>query len=416
MDIERPDLARKGKKKRTIMIALGVLAIISASAFTFTIEAPLPTVSEKEIWTGKAERGTMVRNVRGSGHLVPSSMRWIASSASGRVEEVFIHAGTPVDADTLIIRMSNPELIQEHQQAQFDLEQAEAELCSAQVELQSDLLAQRCNVVTLRENSEMADLDARIQEELFADELTPGLNRERALLHAKHSKTRLEMEEQRLQFMESSTTHQLASITTRVKRARAYAELLSNQVAALEIRAGFCGVLQQMDLEPGMNVSQGQLIAQVADMETLKAELSIQQALAWELKPGLNVEVDTITSGKVMGRLERINPNVERGMVLAEVTILGPLPEGCRAQQSVQGLIEIERIDDTVFIPRPSAVTANSKAWLFKMAGSRAVKVPVSLGRSSASTIEILNGLAPGDTVILSDTSRWKDKNALMID
>jgi len=417
MDIARPDLARNKKLKQRFWIALIGILCVSFTVYVMTLGSPVPSVSADQIWIGKVERGTMENNLRGMGRLVPENVRWITSRAPGRVEERMVLSGAFVQPDTVILRLSNPELVQKLADAKLELECADADMAAARVRLQGELLALKSSVVELREATEMAELDAKIQDELFADKLVSGLNRERAELHARHSRIRLQMEEERLSFQDSSIEHQLASQKTRVDRARAQAELLQQQVDALTVRAGFAGVLQRLELEPGMQVVQDALIAQVADMDKLKAVIEIQEAQARNVESGQDVIVDTRTSGEVEGKVARVDPNVENGIVRVDVVFDGPLPAGCRAEQTVQGTIRLERLENVMYMPRPSAAQpmSASSVFLVDKSGGSAMRVQVFYGKASVSQIEVASGLKPGDQVILSDTSRWESANALNI-
>jgi HlyD family secretion protein len=417
MDIARPDLAKKKKLKQRFWFALIGIFGVSFTIYVLTLGAPNPTVNADQIWIGKVERGTMERNLRGMGKLVPESVRWLASRAPGKVEERLVLSGAIVEPDTVILRLSNPDLLQKLADSKLELDCADADMAAARVRLRGELLSLKSSVVELREATELAELDARIQNELFADKLVSSLNRERAELHAKHSRIRLEMEEERLKFQDSSIEHQLASQKTRVDRARAQAELLQQQADALTVRAGFSGVLQKLELEPGMQVVQDALLAQVADMAKLKAVIEIQEAQARDVESGQTVLVDTRTSGEVEGKVARVDPNVENGIVRVDVVFEAPLPAGCRAEQTIQGTIRLERLENVVFMPRPASAQpmSTSSVFLVDKDGGEAVRVPVAFGKASVSQIEVVSGLKPGDSAILSDTTRWENAKALKI-
>jgi len=322
-----------------------------------------------------------------------------------------------VSPETPIVKLSNPELEQHLADARLDLEAAEADLEGARVRLQGDLLALKSGVEELREATELSELNARIQSELLEDKLVSTLNCQRAQLHARHSRIRLQMEEERLNFQDSSIEHQLASQKTHVDRARAQVELLQGQVDALSVRAGFSGIVQRLELEPGMQVAQDAMVAQVADMSLLKAVIEIQESQARDVVPGQLVTIDTRTSGEVTGTVARVDPNVENGIVKVDVHFDNPLPPGCRAEQSVQGTVEIERLENVVYVQRPAMAQPVTNTSIFRMEpnGRTARRVPVSYGRASVSQIEVLSGLKAGDKVILSDTSRWQSADALEI-
>jgi HlyD family secretion protein len=418
MDIARPDLQKKKTLKKRIIIITSSVAFIGFVVFVLTLGAPMQSVKSDQIWVGEVKRGTMERNLRGMGKLTPENMRWITARAAGRVEDRYVLSGAKVEAGTPILKLSNPELQQSLADAKLELESAEAEMAGAEVRLKGELLALKSSVVELQETTEMAEIDSRIQDQLFAQRLVSDLNRERAELHAKHSRKRLEMDEERLSFQESSMGHQLASQRTRVDRARAQVTLLQGQVDALVVRAGFAGILQRLELEPGQRAEQDAMIAQVADMTALKAVVEIQEAQAREVTVGQNVTVDTRTSGEVKGKVARVDPNVENGIVKVDVHFDTALPPGCRAEQTVQGTIELERLDNVVYVSRPASAQGMSTATIFLMnkAKNEAMRVPVTFGKASVSEIEIQEGLNPGDNVILSDTSRWDSAKALEIE
>ena len=417
MDIARPDLLKKNVRKKRLIIASVIAVFAILALYILTLGAPKQSVKADQIWTGEVKRGTMERNIRGMGKLVPENTRWITARAAGRVDERYVLSGAEVKPDTKILKLSNPELEQSFSDAKLELESAEAELAGAEVRLKGELLALKSAVVDLQETTEMAEIDSRIQDQLYAQHLVSDLTRERAELHAKHSRKRLEMEQARLNFQESSVEHQLASQKTHVDRARAQAALLEGQVEALTVRAAFSGVLQKLELEPGMRVEQGAMIAQVADMKNLKAVIEIQEAQAREVTIGQDVTIDTRTSGEVKGKVARVDPNVENGIVKVDAHFNNPLPDGCRAEQTVQGTIELERLADVIYVSRPASAQGQTTSSIFLLSRDKgsATRVPITYGKASVSEIQIEQGLKPGDCVILSDTSRWDSARALEI-
>jgi HlyD family secretion protein len=359
----------------------------------------------------------MLRNVRGLGRLVPLNMRWISSQSSGRVEERFVDSGAVVKAGTVILRLSNPELEQQFENARLELKAAEAELTSTRVRLQSELLSMRSGYTLLQEQTEMAELDETINQELYSDGLVSELNLKRSELSAKHLRTRLAMEKERLDFQEQAMEPQLSTQQTQVDRALARVELLKTRIEGLQVKAGSDGVLQRLEIEEGMQVQIGQQIALVSDPSQLKAVIEIQESQAREVAVGQLATVDTRTSGEVVGAVSRIDPNVERGIVRVDIQFENALPEGCRPDQTVQGVIELQRLDNILYVDRPSTVKENSRESIFVIdpSSNRAERRPVTFGRSSVTLIEVIDGLRPGQKIILSDTSNWQRHEALEI-
>lgn len=417
MDIERPDLFAKKQLRNRIMMIVGAVLIIAVFTYVFTLSQPVPRARKDQIWVGSVKKGDMLRNVRGLGRLIPQDMRWITARTSGRVEEKCVLSGALVEPETVILYLSNPQLKQQHLNAQLELKAAEAELTSTRVRLQGDLLALRSNFIQLREQTEMAVLDEEINNQLFEDGLVSDLNRKRSELSARHLKSRLEMETERLQFQEQSIEPQLATQQTQVDRALAKLDLFESQIEALVVRAGYDGVLQQLEVEEGMQIAEGQQIALVSDLDRLKAIIEIQESQAREIQIGQATVVDTRTSGKVDAVVSRIDPNVERGIVKVDVIFPEGLPDGCRAEQTIQGTIELQRLENIVYVDRPTVVRENTQTSIFvlKPEGNRAERVSVSFGRSSVTLIEVIKGLNPGDRIVLSDTSRWENASEIEI-
>jgi HlyD family secretion protein len=415
MDIERPDLFKKRRRNQRTLIIVAVVAAVVTTLWIVTLGRPNPQVNRDQVWIGAVQRGDMIRNVRGLGKLVPEDMRWITARASGRVEERLVLSGAEVDPDTVILRLSNPQLEQQYLNAQLEFKAAEAEFVSTRVRLQSELLALRSAHVQLKEQAEMAALEKTINDELFADGLVSELNRKRSELSARHLQSRLVMETERVQFQEEAIEPQLATQQTQVDRAQARLDLLESQIQALTVKAGSRGVLQRLTIEQGMQISEGQELALVSDPSRLKGVIEIQESQAREVRIGQVGLVDTRSSGEVAAVVTRIDPNVERGIVKVDVAFPDGLPEGCRADQTIQGTIELQRLQQIVFMDRPTSAREGTQASLFVLSsdGGRADRVSVDFGRSSVSLIEVLKGLNPGDRVILSDTTRWENARSL---
>lgn len=417
MDIERPDLLKRKRRRNTVLISITSIVAIAVIVYVFTLGTPLPSLAKDEAWTGTVVRGDMLRNVRGLGKLVPEDLRWITARTSGRVEEKFVLSGAQVEPDSQILKLSNPELEQQYINAQLELKAAEAELISTRVRLEGELLALKSSFTQLNEAADMAALDKQINEELHAEGLVSVRTLKRSNLSAHHLSARLAMEKERLQFQEQAIEPQLATQQTRVDRVQARLNLLETQISALNVLAGQKGVLQRLELEQGQQVAEGQQIALVSNPKKLKAVIEIQENQAREIQIGQKAIVDTRTAGKVEGIVSRIDPNVERSMVKVDVIFENGLPEGCRADQTVQGTIELERLVDVLYVDRPAIAKEDTLASVFKISssGNLAERVSVKFGRSSVNLIEIVEGLSAGDRIILSDTTRWEDSDGIKL-
>ena len=417
MDIERPDLLKRKSRRNKVFFSLAALLMVTAVVYIFTLGTPLPSIDKDQAWTGTVVRGDMLRNVRGLGKLVPEDLRWITARTSGRVEEKCVLSGAEVEPDTLILKLSNPQLEQQYTTAKLELKAAEAELLSTRVRLESELLALKSAYTQLLEQADMAALDKQIDEELFEEGLVSERTLKRSKLSAHHLGARLKMEQERLSFQEQAIEPQLATQQTQVDRIQARIELLEHQISGLEVVAGQKGVLQQLVLEQGQQVGEGQQIALVSNPVRLKAVIEIQENQAREIRIGQKATVDTRTAGIVEGTVSRIDPNVEQSMVKVDVVFPNGLPEGCRADQTIQGTIELQRLENVLYVDRPAIAKENTLSSVFRITsdGKQAERISVRYGKASVSLIEIEEGLEAGDQIILSDTSRWENANGIKL-
>ncbi len=412
MDIARPDLARKKRRHRILWGGIGLAALVLITFALSRLERAVPSVEAGTLWTNAVKRGEMIRQVRGNGTLVPEQIQFVQADTAGVVERIFIQAGAEVTADTVILQLGNPEL----KQAAFDSEWAarasEAQLAKLTVTLESDRLALESALASLRSDAKQADLDAKADEELGRSGLVPLITQQKTRSRADDLAARVKIDEKRLQFAADSARSQVAVQEAEVEKLRAGRDLKRKQVADLQVRAGIAGVLIQIGdrevLQAGQRVAPSATLAKVVVPTKLKAEIKVAETQARDVTRGQKVEVDT-RNGIVPGHVIRVDPAVQNGTVLVEVKLDGPLPKGARPDLSVEGTIELERLDDVLHVGRPVDGQPDSTAGLFKVveAGRYAVRVPVKLGRSSVSTIEVIDGLKVGDTVILSSMSQW---------
>ena len=408
MDIQREGVARKKKIRRAIYAGAGLVAILLITLALSRLEPAAPSVKRATVWMDVVKRGSMLRQVRGPGTLVPVEIRWIAARTNGRVERVLTLPGVIVEADTVLIEMSNPELEQTALDAEYQLRAAEASLEDLKVRLESQVLNQRAMAASVQAEFSQAKLQAEADQDLHNQGLIGDLTLKLSQVTADELVTRNELEQERLKIASDSVKAQLAAENARVEQVRALYTLRKNQVSALKVRAGIAGVLQQMPMEVGQEVTPGTTLAKVAQPEKLKAELRIAETQAKDIEVGQKASIDT-RNGVIEGEVMRVDPAVLEGTVTVDVALVGELPKGARPDLSVDGTIEIERLENVLYVGRPAYGQANSTIGLFKLLedGEIAVRVQVRLGKSSVNTIELMEGLLEGDQVILSDTSAW---------
>ncbi|GMR23960.1 MAG: HlyD family efflux transporter periplasmic adaptor subunit [Acidobacteriota bacterium] len=418
MDIKREGVARK-KKIRGAIIAGTVLAGIAAISFALSrLEPAAPSVNRSTVWTDGVKRGEMIRQVRGPGTLevVPEAISWVAARTRGRVDRRVLLPGVEVEPDTIILELSNPELEQELRDAEYQLRAQQAELADLRVTVESQLLNQKSIAATVASEYTQARLQAEADTSLHAEKLIGELILKRSLVRAEELATRKEIEQQRLEIATASVDAQLAAKRATVEQFRALYDLRRSQKAALTVRAGISGVLQEVPVEVGQEVTPGANLARVAQPDKLKAQLRIAETQAKDIEVGQKAVIDT-RNGIIDGKVTRIDPAVQEGTVTVDVALVGPLPKGARPDLSVDGTIELERLDDVLYVGRPAYGQAESTIGLFKLLddGETAVRTQVRLGRSSVNTIEVIKGLNEGDQVILSDTSAWDAYNRIRL-
>lgn len=408
MDIPREDQRPKRRRRRILLGLAGVVAVVMISVALSRLQPAAPAVEKSSVWIDTVKRGEMLRQVRGPGTLVPIEIRWIAAATSGRVERIPLLPGVEVHPDTVLVELSSPEVQQAFLEAQSNLREGEAEYRELVARLDNEILQQQSMLSAAVAKRDEAALQLEADERLAKDGLIPDITLKRSRMTAHQTQEAAEFERERLAKARDSDKAQLAAQKARVDQLNAMEELRREQVDALHVKAKIDGVLQALAVQVGQQVSPGTNLARVAQPDHLKAELRIPETQAKDVAIGQKASIDT-RNGIIQGSVIRVDPSVQNGTVTVDVGLEGSLPKGARPDLSVDGTIQIERLKDVVYVGRPAYGQANSTISMFKLTadGDEAVRVPVKLGKSSVNTIEIVEGLAPGDRVILSDTSQW---------
>jgi len=408
VDIARsPEVKRKKQIRRMIYGAVALIAIVLITVGVSRLRPAAPSVDRATVWVDTVKRGPMIRQVCCSDTAVTENIRWIPATTNGRVEKLVLRPGAQVTPTTVILEMSNPDLQQAVMDAQLGFRSAEAAFENRKADLQSQLLNQEAGVVTMESQYRQASLTLAANEELYKEKLISELQLKQFRATEQDLKNQLSVARQRLEITKAGMKSQLAPQEADVNQRRAAYDLRLRQLDDLKVKAGMTGVLQVLPVEVGQQVSAGTNVARVADPTMLKAELRIAETQTKDIAIGQVAEVDT-RNGVVAGKVSRIDPASANGTVGVDITLEGALPPGARPDLSVDGTVRLQKLDDVIFVGRPAFGQEESTITLFKLSpDGEAHRTKVVLGRSSVNTIEIREGLQPGDQVILSDMSSY---------
>lgn len=411
MDIIR-DTRPQRKKRRLVWSTVGIAGLLVITFGIRALPSAAPSVSAATVWRDTVQRGTMIRQVRGPGTLIPEQMRWITATTAGRIEQILALPGTEVQNGSLIMRMSNPDVDMQLLQAQQQLSQAYAALAQLRTNLQTQELTQRGTVVTVRTQYLDTKRVYETNQRLFDE--NPDLVARADLDRSKESKEemeiRLQIEQDRLDVMESTSQAQLDAQADQIDRLGDLVRFNRERLESMEVRVPVAGVLAPLDipLQEGQWVQSGQQLTRVVVPGRLKAEIRIPQTQAQDIVVGQVALIDTRTD-TIEGQVVRIDPAVRNGTVTIDVALPRNLPPSARPDLSVDGNVIIERLDDVIYMGRPTFGQSGQQVSIFKLVedGRYAIRVTVRLGASSVNEIEVVDGLQPGDVVILSDMSQW---------
>jgi len=416
VDIHRPELKHKRRMMQRLALAIFVTVLLVIGALVFRMEPAVPKIDGQSVWSDTVREGEFVIAVRGQGSLVPRNTRWVPASSAGRVERIAIRPGAWVEPDSVLVELSNPELVQEAEELRWDVDAMAAGLTSLEAELERQLLDARSTLAVVSADHESANLEALAEEELAERGIVSRIRYRQTRLRADQLHIRVQIEKERIEQLKSSVKAQVAAEQARLEQARHRYHRHQQRLEDLSVRAGVAGVLQRIDVEEGQQLQPGVNVGRVAQPDELIAELRIPESQAGDVRLDQVVSIDT-RGAKIEGRVMRIDPAVVNGSVQVDVALNGSLPVGARPDLSVDGMIEIERVANTLFVGRPAYGEPGATVRLFRIDGQgQANRVPVQLGRASVHLIEIQSGLQPGDLVILSDTSNWNGHERIRMD
>lgn len=419
MDIPRKSAKRMKMIRRGLIATTGLVVIAAVTVGLSRLEPAAPSVDRRTLWLDSVKKGSMLRQVRGVGTLVSEDILVVPASVSGRVTRIRVLPGAIVDANTVILEMSNPDLDLELLDATSQLNSAKARLSAQRTNLQDQLLGNEASLAQYQASCDEARLRAEVNQKQYEQDLIPELDLTLSKTNAERAARLLEINERRFEMFEKQTVPaQLAELEESVRQAESLCELKRRQIESLKVKAGTNGVLAQIKdkIEPGQQIAPGVVLARITNPSRLKAQLRIPEVQARDVLIGLAAEVDTY-NGTVCGKVCRIDPTVIEGNVTVDIGLDDALPKGARPDLSVTGTIEIERLDDILYVGRPVFASSEGISELFKVVeeGRYAMRTRVQFGRVSVSTIEVLEGLDVGDEIILSDMSQWDGQDRIRL-
>jgi multidrug efflux pump subunit AcrA (membrane-fusion protein) len=410
MDIARPEFRTQKRRRQAAIATAVVLGVAAVSVAVMRLKPAAPTVERGTVWSDTVKRGPMLRQVRGLGSLVPSqeSVRQIPAETQATVVRIHMLPGSQVTAGTILLEMSNPQTEQAAVDAQLQVKAAEAEYQSLRAKLESDLMNQKAGAATVHAEDAQAQRQSSTDKALYDLGVISSLAYKASKDKADELTTRNDLETQRLTANERAIASQMAVQQAKVDQMRTLAQLKQKQLDALKVRPGIDGVLVDLPLQVGQHVLPGTMLAKVVEPDHLMATLKVAETQARDVQIGEPASVDT-HNGVIAGTVMRVDPAVQNGTVTVDIKLTGELPKGARPDLSVDGTIDLERLENVLYVGRPAFGQENSTITLFKLGpdGQTASRVPVKVGRASVNSIQVIEGLHEGDTVILSDMSRW---------
>ena len=405
MDVPRQ---KSPRRQLPLYIIGGIAALLLTTLGLSRLKSAAPELERSTLLVDTVRRGPMLREVHASGTLVPEQQRIVSALTAGRVERVLAHPGEHVEASTVLVELSNPDVQLEALDAERQLKLAEAEIAGLKATLETARLGEESALAGARTELKEAERSLAVAVRLASEGLSSSMDADRARDRVDEARLRHTAEERRMAVADEAFTAQVELRKADIERLRAIAHFQRERVASMQLRAGAAGVVQELSLDPGQWVQSGQRLARVASPDRLKAVLLVPQSNARDLRIGLSARVDT-RDGVVTGHVSRVDPSVQNGTVTVEITLPASLPRAARPDLNVDGTIEIERLANVLSVGRPADGSSETTAELFRLepAGHGAVRVPVRLGRASFNAVEVLDGLREGDRIILSEMSNW---------
>ena len=408
-----------GNRSLFLSLTLPVLALVAGVGATFGVlrmRSGSPSVERSALQLVKVQSGPLICRVQGLGTLVPEEVRWMTAGTGGHVDQIYLRAGAHVKPGTIIMELSNPDLDRQAVDAELSMKKSEAELANLRVQLQAQLLNEKALQAQLESDATEARLQAEKDEALYNLQLGTAMNAKISHARADSLATRLEIEREKVGIAEEARLAQLTAKQAEVAQMQALHELRSQQKQGLLVRAGMEGVLQNVSVGAGQQVGPGTILAQVTNSSRLMARVHIPEAQASRVEMNQAAAI-TLQDRAFAGRVVHIDPNVQNGTVSIDLKFVGAQPREARADLSTSGTIDVEKIPLATYVKWPLKTHTEEPLSLFRVSpdGTQLQRVRVVLGKSSDDSVQIAEGLQPGDQIIVSDTSAWKLYDHLLL-
>jgi RND family efflux transporter MFP subunit len=421
MDIARPDLKQTRKRRTLLWTGAAVVVVAVLAVIVMRLKPAAPTVDRSTIWTDTVKHGPLVRQVRSStGVLAPreDSIELIPAQTDATVVRIRILPGAQVTPNTVIMDLVDPQLQQEVLNAQLALKAAQADYKSFDATLESTLMDKKTAAAQVNADYTQDQLQAQTDKALYDLGVISGLAYQKSKGTADQLTAQHQLSQEQLDVNQKAIEVQLASQKTKIEQAQALLNLYEQQAQSLEVRSTIAGTLAPLatPVQVGEHVTAGTSVAEVIQRDKLKAALQIAETQARDIEIGQPASIDT-HNGVIPGHVTRIDPSVVNGTRTVDVELDGALPPGAVPQLSIDGTIDLERMKDVLYVGRPALGNEDSTLSLFKLDpdGKGATRVPVKVGRASVNEIQVIEGLKEGDTVILSDMSRWDNVDRIRL-
>lgn len=413
MDVLLP--VQKQPLWRRKWVALPVLGAIVAVLIGTSSFGKADVVADKDrLSIGEVKRGELLVQVRGTGVLTSKHNQVLASNVDGRIERIELDAGAEVRTGAVLARISNPKLLEELEEMRWEREALDKENRAAEVVLRSELADLRVDARNAQSNYELAKVKVEGEQAMLDRGIVSKQTFEQTRLAAQQQKERIDSSRERVQMMEERLAAMVDAHQARVRKMDNGLRSLQQQVDDLVVRAPIDGVVQQMSVKLGQVVTKGTEVGRIAPHDNLVALLDVQDYQAGDVKAGQPVHID-VRGTTVQGKVVRIEPTVNNGVVKVEVEIHGDLPADLRANQSIEAVIDIDRRANALFVPRPQMAKGHGRTSVFRIDGDTAERVPVDFGLVSTRDIEVLSGLKAGDRIIVSDSAAWENHKRIYI-